>query len=182
MALYHKLRCYRLAVKFLLTVVVGVFTLLIATRFDTVFESFDLIMPLEADNETTEFVDSKCVLPKVDPFRVDVMKLIRKLPPIKCNGKKRYGTVVGQELRLNVNGLDNAKMMYIIRLEENDFNVGFSEAIAIDLTKTGMCKKLRWRFALILLVTLLTGSNQQLVRARNPFATATQCCDLKVAF
>ena len=101
-------------------------------------ETFDLVIPLEAGNESTEFVDGKCVLPIVDPFRTDVMNLVRKLPPIKCNGKKRYGTVIGQELRLDVNGLRKAEMKYIRRRDGDDFNVEFSEAIQLDLTNTGM--------------------------------------------
>ena len=104
------------------------------------FRSYDFVMPLEAGNETTEFVDSKCVLPTVDPFRVDVMELIRKLPPIKCNGKTRYGTVEGQELRLDVNGLRKAEMKYIRRPAGDDFKVEFSEAISIDLARAGKCR------------------------------------------
>ena len=124
------------------TGVVFIFASMLFKQFAS--ETFDLVMPLEADNETTEFVDSKCVLPKVDPFRVDVMKLIRKLPPIKCNGKKRYGTVVGQELRLDVNGLRKAEMKYIRRPAGDDFKVEFSEAISIDFTKTGMNIFMEW--------------------------------------
>ena len=100
-------------------------------------ETFDLVLPLEAHNESTEFVDGKCVLPVVDPFRADVMKLVRKLPPIKCNRMKRYGTVVGQEVHLDVSGLIKVEMKYIRRPHGDDFNVKFSEAIPVDLTTTG---------------------------------------------
>ena len=101
-------------------------------------ETFDLVIPLEAGNESTEFVDGRCVLPVVDPFRADVMRLVRKLPPIKCNGKKRYGTVIGQELRLDVSGLRKAEMRYIRRPDGDDFNFKFSEAIQLDVTKSGI--------------------------------------------
>ena len=101
-------------------------------------ETFDLVIPLESGNESTEFVDGKCVLPVIDPFRTDVMNLVRKLPPIKCNGKKRYGTVIGQQLRLDVNGLRKADIKYITRRDGDDFNVEFSEAIQLDLSKTGI--------------------------------------------
>ena len=90
-----------------------------------------------SEEEADQLSTSQCVLPNVDPFRVDIMKLIRKLPPIRCNGKKRYGTVVGQELRLDVNGLRKAEMKYIRRPAGDDFKVEFSEAISIDLTRTG---------------------------------------------
>ena len=98
---------------------------------------YDLMIPLEAGTESTELIDAKCLLPNVDPFRADVMKLVRKLPPIKCNGKKRYGTVVGQQLRLDVSELRKAEMKYVRRPKEDDFSIKYSEAIQLDLNTAG---------------------------------------------
>ena len=95
------------------------------------------MIPLEAGTESTEFVDAKCLLPNVDPFRPDVMKLVRKLAPIKCNGKKRHGTLVGQDLRVDVNGVRKAEMQYIRRPKGDDFSIKYSETIQLDLNTAG---------------------------------------------
>ena len=131
--------CYKRSRRLSKIIVAIVVTLLVSffCMRQSAIETFDLVLPLEAHNESTEFVDGKCVLPVVDPFRTDVMMLVRKLSPIKCNGKKRYGKVVEQELQLDVSGLIKVEMKYIRRPDGDDFNVEFSEAIQVDLTSAG---------------------------------------------
>lgn len=92
---------------------------------------------LEEGRETTEFTDGKCVLPKLDPFRAEIMPLIETLPPLKCR-EKRYGVVEGQEIHLNTKGIKSAKMVYIRRPHDDDFSVEYSDPIKIDLNEKGM--------------------------------------------
>ena len=139
--LYVTMACFnqriRRKVKFVTIAAVLCLIFLLLLR-ELSIDTFDSIIPLEAGNESPEFVDGRCVLPVVDPFRADVMRLVRKLPPIKCNGKKRYGTVTGQELRLDVSGLRKAEMRYIRRPDGDDFNFRFSKAIRLDITSAGI--------------------------------------------
>ena len=92
---------------------------------------------LEEGKETTEFTDSKCVLPQLDPFRKEVMPLIKTLPPLKCK-EKRYGVVNGQEIHLNPKGLKKAKLVYIRRPPGDDFTVKYSDPVDINLNEKGM--------------------------------------------
>ena len=92
---------------------------------------------LEEGKETTEFIDSKCVLPPLDPFRKEVMPLIQSLPPLKCK-EKRYGVVQGKEIHLNPDGLRGAKLVYIRRPNGDDFHVKYSDPVDINLKEKGI--------------------------------------------
>ena len=92
---------------------------------------------LEEGKETTEFIDSKCVLPHLDPFRKEVMALVQTLPPLKCK-EKRYGVVQGQEIHLNPKGLKGAKLVYVRRPSGDDFHVKYSDPVNVNLNEKGI--------------------------------------------
>ena len=100
-------------------------------------ESLSSSLPVKARRGRKSIINISCILPKVDPFNQDVMKHVRKLSPLKCSEKKRYGTVVGQTLLLDVTGVVKAEMKYIRRPKGDDFGVEYSEAIQLDITKAG---------------------------------------------
>ena len=106
---------------------------------------------LEEGRETTEFTDSKCVLPPLDPFRKEIMPLIKTLPPLKCK-EQRYGVVEGQEIHLSTKGLKSAKMVYIRRPPGDDFTVKYSDPVKIDLNKKGI----RYFIIFIALIKMFT--------------------------
>lgn len=93
-------------------------------------------MALDEQNETTEFTDSKCVLPKVDPYRQEILPLMKKLLPLKCGGR-RYGYAEGREIHLKTKELKAAKMYYIKRPVGDDFKVTLSKEEVIDLNLDG---------------------------------------------
>ena len=95
-----------------------------------------VFMPLDEQNETTEFTDGKCVLPKVDPYRQEILPLVKKLPPLNCGGR-RYGYTQGREIHLKTKEVRAAKMYYIKRPEGDDFKVTLSKEEVIDFNSNG---------------------------------------------
>ena len=97
---------------------------------------YDFDASLEEGNETTEFVDTKCILPQLDPFRESAMKYVEKLPKLTCAGKRR-GFIKGTEILIDGKDITKLQMSYIRRPEGDDFNTVYSDRIDIDLNSRG---------------------------------------------